>query len=147
MNIMGWAIKLALIAFAIAIALTILTIAFLLAPIGLLIWYLIAKRTNHWLAITGILIGFYLIYDTFSNGLLTGEMMRMLPSEGIIISLIYFIITIIISALLFDKYSEDKIPFSTNGNFFIKRNRTERRQLIAGISVVIIVLYAILSLN
>ena len=36
MNIMGWAIKLALIAFAIAIALTILTIAFLLAPIGLL---------------------------------------------------------------------------------------------------------------
>ncbi|QHI38583.1 hypothetical protein IMCC3317_39770 [Kordia antarctica] len=142
-SILGISIKLGLIAFAIAIALTILTIAFLLAPIGLLVWYLINKRKNRWLAISGILIGLYLTYDTFSNGLITGNMMKMQASEGIYISLVYFIITVIISALLFDKYATENMSLNLNGNFFIKRNRIERRKIIIGIVIAIIVLYAI----
>ena len=75
--------------FALAIVIFIALIALYLSPFVLLIWYLITKRTNMWLAIGSVTLASYIIYDILSFGFLSQNALNF-GSDANLVSLVYF---------------------------------------------------------
>jgi hypothetical protein len=131
-------------AFIIGAAIFVIVVAVFLAPLILLIWYLIKKRETQWIAIVGILASAYLTYDILSGGFITNSLMHMQRTgEEKYIALGYFAILAITLGFFLDKYTSEKIPVSNNGNFFEQKNIKERRPLIAGFSLLLLVVFSI----
>ena len=128
----------------ITIAIVVIMIAIFLAPLVLLIWYLIGKREMQWVAIVGMIFSGYLIYDITSGGFITSSMMKMQRTgEEKYIALGYFLILVITLGFFIDKYTSLKIPVTNNGNFFEQKNIKERRPFIAGFSTLLLVIFSV----
>ena len=130
----------------ITVALFIIMIAIFLAPLGLLVWYLIDKRKTQWIAIVGMLFATYLIYDISSGGFITENMMH-LQKDGSekYLTLGYFIILATTLGFFIEKYSSTNIPVLESGNFFTKKDIKKRRPLIAGLSILLLSIFLIFN--
>jgi len=130
----------------IAVALYIIMVAVFLSPLILLIWYLIKKRETQWIAIVGMILAIYLIYDISSGGFITENIIH-LKKDGSekYLSLGYFIVLATTLGLFIDKYSSTKIPVIENGNFFSKKDIKKRRPLIAGLSILLLAIFSIFN--
>ena len=127
-------------------ALFIIIIAFFLAPLGLLIWYLIDKRKTQWIAIVGMLFAAYFVYDISSGGFITSNMKNTVRTgEEKYIALGYFTILVTTLGFFLDKYSLTKIPVVKTGNFFTKKDIKERRPLIASLSIFLLTIFSIFN--
>jgi hypothetical protein len=128
----------------IAVALFVIMVAVFLAPLILLIWYLIKKREMQWVAILGMVFSAYLIFDIISGGFITSSMMKMQRTgEEKYLALGYFVVLVTTLGFFIDKYTSMKIPISNNGNFFEQKNIKERRPFIAGFSLLLLVIFSI----
>ncbi|MGR3810336.1 hypothetical protein [Jiulongibacter sp. NS-SX5] len=127
----------------VSIAVFVLLVAVFLAPLILLVWYIVRKRETHWVAILGMLFSAYLIYDLNIGGVITNSMMKMQRTgEEKYIALIYFVIFATTLGLFVDKYSSIKIPFVENGNFFERKILRERRPYVVGFCVLLLAVFS-----
>jgi hypothetical protein len=126
----------------ICIGIFVLIIATFLAPILLLGYYLIKKRENSWFAIGGILIASYLIFDVLSGGFLTSKIFPISPSNTKGFAIGYFIILSITLGFLIEKITSVSVKVNVNGNFFSKKPIEERRIYIAGLSLLLILIFS-----
>lgn len=133
-------------AMIITIVIFVFFVAIFLAPLILLIWYLVKKREIQWIAIVGILIATYLTYDILYGGFVSNDMMNIRQTgEERYLALGYFIVLVITLGFLLDKYTSENIPISTKGNFFEKRNIQERRPIIVGFSFLLLTIFLIIQ--
>jgi len=142
-QLMFWFIKWGII---ITVILVILVIAAFLSPLIFLIFYLIKKRENHLLAILGILASTFLVFDILNGGFLSSKFLnsgRVNKQEMLYYAIGYFAILSTLLVLFFDKYSMQKIPVNSQGNFFQKLNFSKRRPYIIGFGVLLFSIFSI----
>jgi len=144
----GVSATLSLIKWGVILAVTIfvLIVAALLAPVLLLIWYVVKKRENSWIALGGILAAAYLTFDIKTGGFLSVQVLDLQYSgEERFYSLGYVAILAITLGLWLDKIISTKIPVSSDGNFFSRKSSKVRRYYVAGICFSIVGIFSMVE--
>ncbi len=137
-------VKYGFLAFILAIVLMFLALA---APLVMLIWYLAIKRSNMWIAIGGILLTIYFLYDYSVGGFITGQIDVVgqdINMKRIFLGA-YSLILCTFIGFYFDKISQQRIPLTGGNHFYKSKEQNERRKIIGLGSITLLIILVLIT--